>query len=366
MSNNKKTHDEYVAEIAIKNPNIEVVGIYINAKTPILHRCKIDGYEWMVSPTNILSGKGCPECANKNRYEAMAITHEEYVKRVKEINQNIVVLGVYINARTPILHKCKIDGYEWMTIPDHILRGKGCPKCAGNNKKSHDEYVYEMSLINSNIEVVDKYINAKTPILHKCLIHNIEWRARPNDVLCGKGCPICGIEKSGNSRFKTHTRYVEELKLINENIIAVGNYDGANTPILHKCLIDGFEWYATPHNILCGTGCPRCSESKGEKLIRKWLIERDVKYDSQKRFSDCCDKISLPFDFYLPDYNCCIEYDGIQHYKPIDFFGGEELFKYTQNHDNIKNEYCKNNNIKLLRIPYFKNVEEELNNFLFI
>ena len=362
----KKTHKEYMAEIAIKNPNVEVIGEYVDAKIKILHKCLIHNIEWLVSPTNILSGKGCPECAKEKRYNVTRKTYKEYVEKVKEINHNIIVLGTYTNARTPILHKCKIDGHEWMTSPYHILSGKGCPKCAGNNKKGHNEYVSELSLINPNIEVVGNYVNAKTSILHKCLIHNIEWEARPNDILCGKGCPICGTIKSGNTRHKTHAQYVEELKLINGNIIVVGNYKGANIPILHRCIIDGCEWYATPHNILCGTGCPRCNDSKGEKTIRKWLTEHNITYNSQKRFDDCCDKTSLPFDFYLPDYNCCIEYDGKQHYEAIEWFGGQSAFKYTQKHDKIKTDYCKKNNIKLLRIPYFKNIEEELNNFLFI
>lgn len=74
----------------------------------------------------------------------------------------------------------------------------------------------------------------------------------------------------------------------------------------------------------------------------------------------------LPFDFYLPEYNICIEYDGEQHNRSVKHFGGDKAFYTRIKHDNIKNEYCKNNGISLLRIPYFKNIEEELNNFLFI
>ena len=66
-AHNKKTHEEYVNEVFLVNPNIEVVGEYIDAKTKILHRCLIHDVEWMVSPTNILSGKGCPECAKQKR-----------------------------------------------------------------------------------------------------------------------------------------------------------------------------------------------------------------------------------------------------------------------------------------------------------
>ena len=198
--------------------------------------------------------------------------------------------------------------------------------------------------------------------------HDIYWDVQPSSVLQGHGCVKCKSDKISNKLSKTHEQYINELKNINPNIKVIEKYIGANTPILHKCLIDGYEWYVKPSNILSGYGCPKCNESKGEKIICEWLNKHNIKYDSQKRFVNCSDKNPLPFDFYLPEYNCCIEYQGKQHYESIKYFGGQEQFEYIQKHDVIKNEYCKNNGIPLLRIPYYKfdNIEEELNNFLFI
>lgn len=102
----KKTHEQYVAEVAEINPNIEVVGIYTYAKTKILHRCKIDGYEWYILPNNALKGYGCPKCAN-----TIKKTHEEYESQIKETRKDIIVIEKYVNARTPILHKCNICGH---------------------------------------------------------------------------------------------------------------------------------------------------------------------------------------------------------------------------------------------------------------
>lgn len=124
-----KTHEKYVAEVAIKNPNVEVVGTYVDAKTPILHRCKIDGHEWSVSPTNILSGKGCPECARRKSHDSFAKTQEQYIVEVAMVNPDIEVVGIYINYHTKILHRCKVDGTEWMVEPSVILRGGTCPTC---------------------------------------------------------------------------------------------------------------------------------------------------------------------------------------------------------------------------------------------
>lgn len=363
----KKTHEEYVKELSLVNPNIVVIEDYINAKTPILHKCKIHNIEWKVSPSNILQGKGCPQCGNEKIREKLIKKHKEFICELKQINSDIIVLDTYIDAKTPITFKCLKDGHEWKATPSNILNGTSCPKCANNIKKTHEEYVYEVLSINSNIEVLGQYINSNTPILHRCKKHNIEWTITPYDVLHGKGCQQCGNEKIGEKFRKSHEQYIEEIKIINPDICVIGTYVNTQTPILHKCLKDGYIWETTPSNILYGgCGCPQCNESSGERQIRQWLERHNIIYDFQKTFDNCRDIKLLPFDFYLPNFNVIIEYDHKQHFEPIKYFGGQKTFEYTQKHDKIKDEYCKNNGISLLRIPYFKNVEEELNNFLFI
>ena len=76
----------------------------------------------------------------------------------------------------------------------------------------------------------------------------------------------------------------------------------------------------------------------------------------------------LPFDFYLPEYNACIEYQGQQHYTPIEVFKGESGFELRQKHDEMKRNFCIKNNIKLIEIPYweYNNIEKILNNKLLV
>lgn len=362
----KKTHEEYVAEVAIINPNIEVVGTYINSKTPILYRCKIDGHEWTTVPTNVLRGSGCPKCSGNIKK-----THEQYVEELATKNPTVEVIGRYIDAKTKITYRCLIHDVYWDAFPYAPLRGHGCPMCHSEKirrfkMKSHEQYVEELKNANSNIVAIEEYKGIDTPILHKCLKHNVTWRANPWNVLVGSGCCECIAEKARNMFAKTHEQYVEELCNINKNIVVLERYINNNTPLLHKCLVCGNEWNTKPMNTLSGCGCPKCNKSRGEREVSFWLENRNIDYIFQKIFEDCKDKSFLPFDFYLPDYNVCIEYNGKQHYELIEYFGGEEKFKLQQKHDNIKREYCKNNNIRLLEIPYFKNIEEELNNFLFI
>ena len=358
----KKEHLEYVADLLVYNPSVEVVDEYINQNTPIRHRCKIHDYIWSAYPYNVLEGKGCPFCRSDRIKEKLVWSHEDYVSELVIKNSGIEVIEQYVNMNTKIWHRCKIDGTEWQMAPSAILHsGCGCPQC--NSKlKTNDQYIAELFEINPNIEAMEPYIDSVTPIWHRCLIDNYQWKAAPSHTLRGTGCPKC----KGTLKH-THEEFVLKLGLVNPDIEPVEEYNGGKNKITFRCKIDGYTWEARPDGALDGKGCPKCQETKGEKSVRHWLEEHKIKYVYQKVFNDCKDKNVLPFDFYIPDYNILIEYDGQQHFEPIDFAGrGKEWalrqFKVTQRHDNIKNLYCQLNNIRLLRISYLQDIDKELDN----
>lgn len=296
-------------------------------------------------------------------------THEEYVQELKIKNPSIEVIGKYVNANTSIMHHCILHDIFWETKPSRVLDCHGCKQCKiekfkMSNTKSQDEYIEEVKLKNPNIEVIGKYVDAKTKILHKCLIHNVIWNAIPTNILKGCGCRKCMEDKIRNKNGISHDEYLIKLSNVNSNIIVLEEYFGTEIKILHKCNICGHEWKAKPGNILAGKGCPKCNESHGEKNISNYLKMNNIVYIPQYAFDDCKDRRKLPFDFYIPELNICIEYDGKQHFEAIDRFGGEEGLKIRQLHDKIKTDYCKNNNILLLRIKYDENIEEKLHSFI--
>ncbi len=132
----KKTHEEYVAEVAEINPDIEVVEKYVNNTTAILHRCKVYGYEWKAIPKKTLKDKGYPTiiCNQIKR-------HKQYLKDVADSNPNVEVIGVYTGVDEKILHKCKICGNEFMKTPYYtIRRNQWCPVCSGKKIGSAPEY----------------------------------------------------------------------------------------------------------------------------------------------------------------------------------------------------------------------------------
>ena len=365
----KRTHEEYVEELKIKNPNVEVVGKYVNNRTAIAHRCIKHDIIWNASPSNVLNGNGCKECCKEKIGNKNRMTHNQYVERLKQLNIDVDVVGLYAGMNVAITHYWKQCGHYTDARPSNVLNGSRCYICgkqlaAEKRKISHDEYISKVKEINPNIEVCEEYVSAKQKIKHKCLKHNIIWYAYPYVILRGSGCEKCCSEKIGDALRKSRDAYIHELKDKNVDLSLIGEYINSNLPTKHKCKKCGYEWSPFPSNILSGSGCPKCNESHGEKNISDYLINHNIDFISQYTFSDCIDKRTLPFDLYLPLYNICIEYDGEQHFKSVDFFGGEEGFKNRKLHDKIKTDYCKNNNIQLIRIRYDENVEDKLNSFI--
>lgn len=361
-----KTDQAYAEAVKEISPHIVPLERYAGANNPILHKCTEHDVEWKATPYSILKGQGCAQCGAQKSALAHKKSHEQYVDEVNKLTNNILVLGEYNGCYNPILHKCLIHNFEWKEKPCNILQRPRCPLCSERIRRNDDIYQRELAELRPHIKVRGKYRGANTPIIHYCERHDIEWLASPSNIIYGGcECPQCGIEKASVKLGKTHAQYCNELAELNPNVVPVEEYVTAQTPILHKCLEHDFVWMITPSRALSGNGCPLCNESHGERQVRICLDKCGIKYELQKRFPDCKLIRTLPFDFYLPEYNACIEYDGTQHFQPIDHFGGQEYFDYCRTRDSVKNKYCQEKGITLLRIPYFANIEETLNDFLF-
>lgn len=114
-------------------------------------------------------------------------------------------------------------------------------------------------------------------------------------------------------------------------------------------------FYTTYRQVKFGTNLGIGNTSKGENKIKQVLKSMHIEFETQKTFNDCRNPKTnylLRFDFYLPDYNCCVEYDGLQHFQETYYFSDD--LKSRQYKDNIKDNYCKNNNIKIIHIPYWE------------
>lgn len=365
--NVRKTTQEYQNELKIKKPNIIVLEDYVTAKVKILHKCLICGTEWIDSPNNILTCKiGCPTCRKLDSKNRQMKTHEQFIDEMKKVNNKIKIVGQYIGARNQIDCECLICGHKWLGLPTNLLRNHGCPNCDRLNRIKSKEEIYDfLEKEMPYVLLLDDFTLRLDKIKAYCTLCNYEWITTPSELMQGKGCYYCGKRSTGEKLRFTNKQFLNKLKEINPYIQPLEEYKTSRDKLLLECLICGHRWNQNPNTLFNGHGCPSCNYSFGERQISIWLNNNKTKYEPQKKYPDLLGVGSglLSYDFYLSKYNLLIEYQGIQHFKPIDIFGGENQFKIQQEHDKRKREYVELHRINLLEIKYNENVNEKLNEY---
>ena len=300
-------------------------------------------------------------------------THEQFLRQMQELNSNIEILSKYEKDNIKVKCKCKICGFEWSSNPSNLLQGKGCKQCHFNKlsklkMKSHEDFIKDVYKTNKNIKVLSKYSGVKNKVQCECLIHNRRFNIGANHLLRGEtGCKECIDIKLHLGCLKTHEQFVSELSDISKNIEVIGKYDGAKNNIEVKCLKCGHIWNPVASSLLCGTGCPCCRRSKGEEKIEEYLIKNNITFEPQKKFSELRNILPLSYDFYLPDYNLLIEYQGQFHDGTTSMVDKDKYFERQKINDNLKKDYAKNNNYNLLEIWYydFDKIDSLIDKFIY-
>lgn len=264
----------------------------------------------------------------------------------------------YINAYTKVKIICPIHGVFEQTPTSH-LSNHGCPKCSfytydDKKFKIHADKVhnnfYDYSLMN--------YENSYTKIKIICPKHGV-FEQQPAQHLFGQGCLLC----KRDSMFDDKDTFIVKGNKVHNFFYdySIVNYINSYTKVDVICPIHGIFKQKPKDHLNKKQGCPKCKSSKGENIISTYLEQNNIKYISQYKFNLCKNIKPLPFDFYLPEYNICIEYNGKQHYKPVDWFGGKKTYEYIINNDIIKYNFCQTNNIILIVIKYDENIQTTLN-----
>jgi len=212
------------------------------------------------------------------------------------------------------------------------------------------------------------YVNSKTKGMIICPIHG-EFLQIPNAHLI-MGCDLCGQARAGIRRRISSEEFVRKSMEKHGDVYNYSDvkYINAHKKVIIICTYHG-EFLQNPHNHLLGKGCPQCRVSKGERKIIQFLSNNKIEYMFQKTFPDCRNpktNYKLKFDFYIPNKNLLIEYDGQQHFIPGyiggNYFTDNNDLQELQFRDNIKTSYASKNNINFLRINYqdFSNIESIL------
>lgn len=278
----------------------------------------------------------------------------KFLRRFKDIHGDKFDYSMIDNKKDDKVEIiCKRHG-SFFQNPYKHLSGQGCPECKRDKSINSTNFIERSKILHnneydySNVE----YRGLKLPVRIVCEKHG-EFTQMPYLHLRGRGCPKCGSEKSSLGRRITTSEFIDRSNYIHKNIYdySLINFEKTRDKVDIICKRHGvFSQNANSH--LLGSGCPICKSSKGEINIMDLLDKYKIEYLREYRFDDCKVSYRLPFDFFLPNNNICIEYDGIQHFKPINFFGGEEAMIKLQKYDKIKNEYCLENNIKVIRFKY--------------
>ena len=181
-------------------------------------------------------GTGCPNCAGNTTKE-----HSVFLEEMKSVNPTIRICSKYHRAFEKVDCECTICNHKWRAVPDSLLRGEGCPKCANNIRKTQEEFVLEVKKTIPSLVVLGKYINSKTPILCRCGICEYEWKPIPLGLLRGHGCPNC----AGNRKKKVKCI---ETGIVYESAAAAEKSIGISKAAIRKCCLGnsktsgGYHW----------------------------------------------------------------------------------------------------------------------------
>lgn len=341
---------------------------YINNKTEIIAICPIHG-EFKKRPDLLMDGAKCPKCSKTAK-----TSEEDFITKAKYVHNNFFDYekGSFTNVSSQVGVICPIHGL-WYPKANNHLNGANCPKCSkegishkitklpktNKSTRTYDTNTFKNKVIELYGDKFDlskvNYIDNKTQITIGCKIHG-DFLITPNHLLSGRGCSKC----SRNYHY-TNEEVIEEFKKIHGDKYIYNNSDYCRTHdnIIVTCPIHG-NFEISPSNHLKGQGCPKCNNSKLESEIRLMLDEQGIKYNYRERKIPWLEGLEL--DFYLLENNIAIECQGIQHFDPIDIFGGEEKFKYIIENDNRKRKLCEENGVKLL---YYSNLGIEYPYFVF-
>lgn len=343
--------------------------LYVNRRTKFTLKCEHHG-SWLTLLDQVIRGQGCPICGKTAAAAKRRVSFEDFLEQAREVHGNKYSYYkdsfVKISSKTKI--KCLIHGDFEQMADAHIRQGSGCPYCGfatqvEKRKMSLEDFILKSESVHGKKYDYSKviYTNSRKKIIVICSEHG-EFYPAPGNFLSGSGCPKCSIVEQHENQKKN----IEDF--INDSIKVHGDkydyskvvYNGGKSLVEITCKKHGL-FRQTPNNHQRGNGCPSCNTSKGENLIKLILSNLEIEYITQHTFDGLVDKRRLKCDFYLPNNNLVIEYNGRQHYEEVKSWGGESGLNEVRRRDELKRIFFKSNQIRLLEIHFS---EKDLENLI--
>ena len=337
-----------------------------NSNDTIKINCKKHGvYEQKIK--NHLAKCGCPGCGK----EKMSISNKLEISEVEERLLNVCGgklsynIKEYINTNTPIKLTRLKCGNTFKRDLNALKTNNSCPFCNGkqrNRSYTTEEFIKIASKIHDNKYDYSKSIYTKSDKKLCIICHEKdkfgnehgEFFVTPHSHIgvSKTGCPKC----SGKYKKTTNDFIIESNQLHDFHYdYSKVKYINAKTKVCIICPEHG-EFWQSPNDHLSGCGCPVCKESKCEKQIKKLLKNNDINFIPQYKPTWLC---NMSLDFFIPDKNIAIEVQGLQHFKAIKYWGGQESYLKVIERDYKKKALCEKNNVKLV---YYSELKIDLPN----
>ena len=285
----------------------------------------------------------------------------------------------YINSNTPYTLICTKHKCEMTSTTGSFYRSKGClcKECEKEywQKINKEKFIQKANEIHNNKYNYSKinYINNMIKIEIICPEHGSFWQTPSNHIhkKLKQGCPICGHNKAGlNTRFSKE-EFIQKAKEVHGDKYDYSkiNYTTMKKKIEIICPEHGSFWQIPDNHIRKAYGCPNCDESHGEAQINLWLNKNGYKekFIREKTFTNDYDPKGwpLPYDFYIPEKNLLIEFQGIQHFKPTRFNGiskdqAIKILKERRHYDWLKRKYARDKKIGIIYINYTDDINKVL------
>lgn len=315
---------------------------------------------------------------------AKKLTTEQFIERARNKHGDLYDYSetIYDGKDCKVKIICKKHGNFHCNPSDHSVKGSGCQKCAGMGYLENplDYFIERADIIHKNKYDYTKFIykTAKTKSIVVCPIHG-DFKVHPNNHLNKSGCPDCRGDKISQTRISSNPdeNIYEKLKKIHNNKYTYPPQPNIDRNNKHKltiiCPIHGEFTQILINHFYRGCGCEKCGNnrlSKGEKRIEEFLFEYNINHIREYSFEGCINELTgrkLFFDFYIPEHNTCIEFQGKQHFEESEFFrmkSGD--LDELKRRDEIKVKFCILNNINLIKITHkqYHKIPQILNQFI--
>lgn len=374
------------------NSHINIETLSYGEKKVLWWKCSkssCDHHVWSAKINTRTSGKGCPYCVNQKTCPCDSFA-SKYPKILEEfdyrLNENIDPFTISPGSNKLLWWRCsksKCDHHVWQTSVKFRVKGSGCLFCAKNKVcpcnsllNKYPNLIDELDTsLNVGIDIATLPTQSDRLLWWTCrkskCQHPHSWQSSIKNRTKGSGCPFCSGQKICKCT-SFGSNYPELLKEFDyEANMHIDPYSlscGSIQKVSWKCSKCQHKWCVPIRNRTRNeTGCPKCRQSHLEKKCETILKNHGIVYDTQKKFEGCKYINHLLFDFYISDHNIAIELDGVQHFEGLRFDGDSKAnFECIKMRDEIKNTYCKQNNINLLRISYseINNMETHIAEFI--